>query len=87
MAVMVEIHHTGTEPGERAEIVAVIEHALADRAGDWHVSIFGSQSSVQWEMKISGPTGFERTYDLDGAAGEHDPRVIGKIVTKMVPGT
>jgi hypothetical protein len=30
MAVSVEIHHTGSDPGERAEIAAQIEHTLAD---------------------------------------------------------
>jgi len=45
MAVMVEMHHTGSEPVVRTEIAAVIEHALADRPGDWRVSIIGSQAN------------------------------------------
>jgi hypothetical protein len=44
MAVTVEVHHT-TEPEMRAEVVAVIEHVLADRAGDWRVSIIASQAN------------------------------------------
>jgi hypothetical protein len=86
MAVSVEIHHTGCEPGMRAEIAAVIEHALADRPGDWRVSITGSQANDRWEMKIAGPNGFERSYTLDGTAGEHEPHVIGSLVARMVPG-
>jgi hypothetical protein len=85
MTVSVEIHHTGCDPGQRAEIAAHIEHALADRRGDWKVSIIGSQANDQWEMKIAGPNGFERTYALEGTAGEHQPQAIGKLVAKMVP--
>ncbi len=33
MAVSVEIHHTGSVPAERSGILAIIEHALADRHG------------------------------------------------------
>ena len=46
MAVMVEMHHTSCEPGMRAEIAAIIEHALSDRSGDWRVSIIGSQAMI-----------------------------------------
>ena len=49
-------------------------------------SIFGSQNSDQWEMKIFGPRGFERSYTLEGTAGQHDPHVIAAIVSRMVPG-
>ena len=84
MAVSVEIHHTGCEPGMRVEIAAVIEHALADRPGDWRVLIIGSQANDGWEMKIAGPNGFERSYTLDGSAGQHEPQVIGKLVARMV---
>jgi hypothetical protein len=84
MAVLVEMHHTG-DPTLRAEVVAAIEHVLADRPGDWRVSIIGSQANDRWEMKIAGPNGFERSYTLEGIAGEHRPEVIRFIVGKMVP--
>jgi len=87
MAVSVEMQHTGCEPGTRAEIAAIIEHALADRPGDWRVSIIGSQANDRWEMKIVGPNAFERSYTLEGSAGEHEPQIIGKLVARMVPGT
>ena len=86
MAVSVEMHHTGCVPPVRSEIGAIIEHALADRPGDWRGWIIGSQANDRWEMKITGPNAFERSYSLEGAAGEHEPHVIGKLVARMVPG-
>ncbi len=85
MATKIEIHQTGKPPEQRLEIEAVIDHVLADRPGDWHVLIVGSQGSDQWEMRITGPNGFERSYMLDGAAGEHSAQTIGRIVATMVP--
>ncbi len=70
----------------QAEVRAVIEHVLLDRPGDWRVSIIGSQANDRWEMKIAGPNAFERSYSLEGSAGEHEPHVIGKLVARMVPG-
>ena len=84
MAVSVEMHHTGCVRAVRAEIVAVIEHALADRRGDWRVSIVGSQANDRWEMKITGPNAFERSYTLEGTAGEHEPRAIAALLARMV---
>ena len=37
---------------------ALIEYVLADRPGDWRVSIVGSQANDRWEMKIFGPNAF-----------------------------
>lgn len=85
MAVSVEIHHTGSDPGQRAEIAAHTEHALADRPGNWKVSIIGSQANDRWEMKIVGPNGFERSYTLEGSSGEHRPEVIRVLLGKLVP--
>jgi hypothetical protein len=85
MAVTVEMHHTGDAASQR-EAAALIEHMLADRPGDWRVSIVGSQANDRWEMKIVGPNAFERSYTLEGAAGEHEPQAVAKIVARMVPG-
>jgi hypothetical protein len=41
----VEMQLTGCVPAVRAELAAFIEHALADRPGDWRVSIIGSQAN------------------------------------------
>jgi hypothetical protein len=85
MAVSVEMQHTG-DSALRAEVRAIIEHVLADRLGDWRISILGSQANDRWEMKIVGPNGFERSYTLEGSAGEHRPEVIQVILGKMLPG-
>jgi hypothetical protein len=69
----------------RAEVVAAIEHLFAERAGDWEVSIVGSQANDRWEMQIAGPNGFERSYTLEGTGGEHRPEVIRVILWRMVP--
>lgn len=85
MAVSVEMHHTG-DPIVQAELRAVIEHVLADRPGEWRILIAGTQANDRWEMTLLGPNGFERSYTLEGNAGQHDPHVIGAIVSKMVAG-
>jgi len=84
MSVTVEIYSTGQLPAERSEIIAAVEHALADKSGDWQVSILGSQSSDQWEMKILGSNQFERSYVLEGSAGEHQPIAIARIVSRIL---
>lgn len=84
MAVTVEMHNTG-DPELRAEVAAVIERVLSGRSGDWHVSIFGTQASERWELRIQGPNAFERSYTLVGTAGEHRPEVIRVLLAKMLP--
>jgi hypothetical protein len=82
MGVTVEMQNTG-DPVVRADVIAAIEHVFADRPGDWRVSIVGSQASDRWEMTITGPNEFERSYTLEGTAGEHRPEVIRVILGKM----
>ena len=84
MAVSVEMHHTG-DPASQREVATVIEHMLADRPGDWRVSIVGSQANDQWELKIDGPNAFERSYTLEGSVGEHRPETIRGILGRMLP--
>jgi catechol 2,3-dioxygenase-like lactoylglutathione lyase family enzyme len=67
MAVLMEMHHA--DPLLRSEVVAAIEHVLADKAGDWSVSVVGSRTNDRWEMKITGPNGFERSYTLREVPG------------------
>ena len=86
MAVLVEMQCAG-DSGLQAEVRAIIEHVLADRPGDWRVLIIGSQANDRWEMKITGPNAFERSYSLEGSAGEHAPQFIGRLVARMVPGS
>jgi hypothetical protein len=85
MGVTVEMHNTGDAELQR-NVVAIVEHVLSDRPGDWRVLIVGSQANDRWEMKIFGPKAFERSYTLEGAAGEHDPQRIATLVARMVPG-
>ena len=66
-------------------MAATIEHALADRPGDWRVLIIGSQANDRWEMKIFGPNGFERSYTLEGSSGEHRPEMIRVLLGKLLP--
>lgn len=83
MPVTLEMQHAG-DISSQAEVRAVIEHVLADRPGDWRVSIVGSQANDRWEMQIAGPNAFERSYMLEGSA-EHRPEAIRVIVGKMLP--
>ncbi len=85
MAVTVEMHNTGDEESRR-DVVAMIEHIFSDRSGDWRVVIVGSQASDGWEMKITGPNAFERTYTLEGALGQHEASAVAGIVARMLPG-
>jgi len=84
MGVTVEMQNTG-DSDANADVVASIEHALADRPGDWRVLIVGSQSNDRWEMKITGPNGFERSYVLEGSHGEHRAETIRTLLGKLVP--
>jgi len=84
MAVVVEMQNTGNI-AVRAEIVALIEHTLCDKPGEWRVSIVGSRGSDNWEMKVEGPKGFERIYTLVGSAGQHQPEVIRSVLLKLLP--
>jgi hypothetical protein len=84
MAVTVEMQNTGDATRQR-ELEAIIEHIFADRTGDWRVVIMGSQANDRWEMKITGPNAFERSYTLEGELGQHEPQVVAAIVSKMLP--
>jgi hypothetical protein len=85
MAVTVEMHNIGDVPTSR-EIVALIEHVLSDRPGAWRVSIMGSRANDNWELKVEGPKGFERSYALLGSADQHQPQAIANVLLKLLPG-
>ena len=84
MSVFVELHNTGNA-AIRAELQAVIEHVLSDWPGEWRVSIVASRAKEDWEMKVEGPNGFERSYTLVRSAGEHQPVAIGNLILKLLP--
>jgi hypothetical protein len=65
MGVTVEMHNTG-DAERRRDVVAIVEHVLSDRPGDWRVFIIGSQANDQWEMKITGPNGLSGRTRLKG---------------------
>ena len=84
MAVTVEMQNTG-DPTLKRELEAIIEHIFADRTGDWRVVILGSQANDCWEMKITGPNAFERSYTLEGELGQHEPSIVVAIISRMLP--
>jgi hypothetical protein len=84
MGVTTELENLG-DAWLSKEISASIEHALSERRGDWRVTIAGSRASENWEMRIEGPHGFERTYTLAGAAGEHEPEAIRRLIIQLIP--
>jgi len=86
MAVTVEMYNIG-DAATRREIVALIEHVLNDKPGAWRVSIIGSRADDNWEMKVEGPKGFERSYTLLGSANQHQPQVIANVLLKLLPAT
>ena len=83
MAVTIELQNLGDARLGR-EIIANVEHAFCDKSGEWRVSIAGSRASENWEMRVEGPSGFERSYTLASAAGEHEPEAIRKLILKLV---
>ena len=84
MAVTIEIQNTGDSRARR-EILAGVEHVLSDVAGEWRVSIVGSRANDNWEMKVEGPRGFERSYTLVGDAGEHQLKQYGTCLLSCCP--
>ena len=84
MSVLVELHNTG-DATIRTEVQVIVEHVLSDRPGEWRVSIVGSRAKEDWEMKVEGPNGFERSYTLVGTAGEHQPVAIGNLLLRLLP--
>ena len=86
MSVTTELHNIGDVELCR-EIVARIEHGLSDRPGDWHVSIVASREGEDWDLKVQGPNGFERSYTMSRTVGEHEPDAILRLVLQLMPGS
>jgi hypothetical protein len=83
MGVTIDLQNLGDAQLCR-EIAARLEHAFSDVQGEWRLSITGSRASENWEMQVDGPNGFERSYSLSGAVGEHHPETICKLILKLV---
>jgi len=84
MAVTIEFENLGDAHLCR-DIRVHIEHALSGRPGNWHISITGSRAAENWDLRIEGPQGFERSYTLSSATGEHEPAAIRALVLNLVP--
>ena len=85
MGVTIELENLG-DAQLCQDIRVHIEHALSQRRGDWRISITGSRAAENWDLRIEGPQGFERSYTLSSATGEHEPAAIRALVLKLVPG-
>ena len=84
MPVTIEAQNMG-ETNLQRDLLERIEAVFADRPGDWRVVILGSKASDRWDMKITGPNAFERSYTLEGALGQHEPTAVAGIISKMLP--
>jgi hypothetical protein len=84
MGVTTELQNLG-DPQLCREITADLEHAFNGLQGAWRVSISGSRAAENWDLRVEGPHGFERSYTLSGAAGEHEPAAIRTLVLKLLP--
>ena len=84
MGVTIELQNLGDAQLCR-DITAHLEHAFSGRLGEWRVSIAGSRAAENWELKVEGPNGFERSYTLSATAGEHELSAIRTLVLKLVP--
>jgi hypothetical protein len=83
MGVTIELQNLGDAQLCR-EITARIERVFAERQGAWRVLITGSRASENWELRVEGPKGFERSYSLAGSAGEHQPEAIRRLIAQLV---
>ena len=84
MPVTIEAQNTGDTNLQR-DLAARIEQVFAGRPGDWRVVILGSKASDRWDLKITGPNAFERSYTLEGALGQHQPIAVAAIISRMLP--
>ena len=84
MPVTIEAQNTGDTNLQR-DLVARIDQVFRNRPGDWRVVILGSKASDRWDMRITGPNAFERSYTLEGALGQHQPIAVAAIISRMLP--
>jgi len=77
-----------SSPDRRAEADALANEPISEKPFMVSLRIadkVGSHAKDDWEMKLEGPAGFERSYTLAGGAGEHQPAAIGSLVAKLLP--
>ena len=83
MPVTIELQNLGDAQLGR-EMTASIEHVFGDKRGEWRVSITGSRAHENWELRVEGPNGFERSYTLAGSAGEHKPDAVRSRILNLI---
>ena len=83
MGITVELQNLG-DAQLCSDITAHLEHAFSGRQGEWRVSIAGSRVAESWDLRVDGPNGFERSYTLSAAAGEHEPAAIRMLVLRLL---
>jgi hypothetical protein len=81
MGVTIELQNLGDAQLCR-DITAYLEHAFSGRQGEWRVSIAGSRAAENWDLRLEGPNGLERSYTLSAAAGEDELSAIRTLVLK-----
>lgn len=84
MGITIELQNLGDVEVCR-DITAHLEHAFSERPGEWRVSIAGSRAAANWDLRVEGPNGFERSYTLSAAVGEHEPGSIRTLVLRLLP--
>ena len=84
MGVTVELQNLGDAQLCR-DITAHLEHAFTGRQGEWRVSIAASRVAENWDLRVEGPNGFERSYTLSAAAGEHELSAVWTLVLRLLP--
>ena len=48
------------------------------------MSIAGSRANKNWDIRVEGPNGFERTYSLSSPAGGHESEAISSLILQLV---
>jgi hypothetical protein len=84
MGVTIELQNLG-DAQLCGDLASLIQHAFADRRGDWRVSIAGSRANENWEMRVEGPNGLERSYTLAASSGEHEPEAVRRLILQLIP--
>lgn len=84
MGVTIELQNLGDAQLCR-DITAHLEHTFSGRQGEWRVSIAGSRAAANWDLRVEGPNGFERSYTLSAAVGEQEPASIRTLVLRLLP--
>lgn len=74
MPVSVEFSAIG-DPVLKGALRKAVTDVLGQAAGDWRVSLAGSQSNDLWLVSVRGPN-VRRDYELNGADGQHRPEFL-----------